>query len=397
MSKSPAFLDEPTDLSLVQGGPLFQLFVRARLWRPPTDLLARRIIVISAILWLPLLLLTVLSGHAVGGVGVPFVYDWGAQIRFLVCVPLLISAEVIAHQQIKMTVRQFSDRGLVAPEDQSRFEKLIASAMHVRNSVLAESILLAFSITGGYWIGERYVSMQMATWYAFPIGDQSQLTMAGYWYLFVSLTILRFLLFRWYFRLFIWYRFLWQVSRQIRLRLNSLHPDRAGGLAFLSLSVFAFAPVLLSHTIGLAGILGGKIHYDGATLPQFRLEIIAWMLFLLLLVLVPLCFFMIQLADAKRTGLREYGVVASRYVADFRRKWIDGQADKDEGLIGSADIQSLADLSNSFDVVRDMRLVPFSRTMVLQLALLLSVPLAPLTLTMIPLEELIDRALSIMF
>ena len=83
------------------------------------------------------------------------------------------------------------------------------------------------------------------------------------------------------------------------------------------------------------------------------------MVFLMLLVLAPLFFFVTQLAEAKRTGLREYGIVASRYVADFRRKWIEGHAAKDEALVGTADIQSLADLSNSFDVVREMGLVPF--------------------------------------
>jgi len=104
-----------------------------------------------------------------------------------------------------------------------------------------------------------------------------------------------------------------------------------------------------------------------------------------------------RLADAKRTGLREYGIVASRYVAEFRRKWIEGHAAEGEALIGTADIQSLADLSNSFDVVREMRLVPFGRATVLRLVILTALPLAPLTLTMIPLEQLIDRALGVFF
>ena len=141
--------------------------------------------------------------------------------------------------------------------------------------------------------------------------------------------------------------------------------------------------------------MGGKIWHEGATLPQFKVEIAAWIVFLMLLVLAPLFFFVTQLADAKRTGLREYGIVASRYVADFRRKWIEGHSAKDESLVGTADIQSLADLSNSFEVVREMRLVPFGRATVLRLALLTALPLAPLTLTMIPLEQLIDRALGV--
>jgi hypothetical protein len=395
MPKTISFFDEPTDFSLVQGGPLFQLLLRARLLRPPTDLLARRIVVISLVAWLPLLLLSALSGHAVGGLGMPFLFDVGAHARLLLCVPLLIAAEAIVHRRIKVIVGQFLDRGIVTPEDQPRFEDLIASAMRLRNSVLAEVLVLALAIAGGYWLVQRYVAMQTATWFAVPIGDQTQFTAAGYWYLFVSLTIFRFLWLRWYFRLFVWYRFLWQVARHLRLRLNALHPDRAGGLAFLSGSVFAFAPVLLAHTIGLAGILGGKIWHEGATLPQFKLEIAAWMVFLILLVLAPLFFFVTQLADAKLVGLREYGIVASRYVAEFRRKWIEGHSAEDEALVGTADIQSLADLSNSFDVVREMRLVPFGRATVLRLALLTVLPLLPLLLTMIPLEQLIDRALGV--
>ena len=124
------------------------------------------------------------------------------------------------------------------------------------------------------------------------------------------------------------------------------------------------------------------------------MDIAFWMVFLMLLVLAPLCFFMIQLAGAKRAGLREYGIVASRYVGEFRQKWIEAHS-ANEPLVGTADIQSLADLSNSFGVVREMRLVPFGRSTVLRLALLTVLPFLPLSLTMIPIDQLIDRAIGL--
>ena len=65
--------------------------------------------------------------------------------------------------------------------------------------------------------------------------------------------------------------------------------------------------------------------------------------------------------------------------------------------VGSADIQSLADLGNSFDVVKEMRWVPFTLPTVLQLAVTTLLPVLPLTLTMISLEELLDRLLKIVF
>ena len=173
---------------------------------------------------------------------------------------------------------------------------------------------------------------------------------------------------RWYFRLFIWARFLWQVSR-IELRLVPTHPDRVGGLGFLSKTAYAFCRVLLAHGAMLAGPLANRIFYLGAALPQFKGEIArpghlcCW----------PLCFgpllvFAPQLSQAKRTGLREYGTLAERYVREFDAKWLRGGAPADEPFVGSADIQSLADLGNSYEVVRSMRIAPVTREAILRLA-----------------------------
>ena len=208
--------------------------------------------------------------------------------------------------------------------------------------------------------------------------------------------LFQFLLLRWYFRIFIWTRFLWQVSR-IDLKLVPTHPDRVGGLGFLGNIVYAFAPVLLAHGVLLAGLIADRIFFAGATLQQFTVEIIGGVGALVFLVLCPLMVFAGQLARAKRTGLGEYGVLAQRYVREFDAKWIRGGRDPAEPLIGSADIQSLADLANSFEVIRTMRIVPFSKETVFQLGVVTLVPLAPLLLTMISLEELLKRLLGAVF
>lgn len=395
MRKAIAYFDEPTDFSLVQGGPLFQLFLSTGLLAPPTGLLARRIVAVFLIAWLPLLLITLFCGTAVGGIGVPFFFDVDAHVRLLLCAPLLLAAEVIVHQRMKVVVKQFLDRAIVAPEDKPRFADIIASAMRLRNSVAAEVVLIGVAYAAGYLIWKRHFALQVPTWIAVSVGGETRFTLAGNWYFFVSLAIIRFLMFRWLFRLFIWYRFLWQVARRIPLRLNALHPDKAGGLGFLAGSVFAFAPFLLAQTIAVAGSIGGKIWHEGASLPQFKMEIVAWVVFLMLLALAPLFFFIGRLGEARRIGLREYGIVASRYVAEFRRKWIEGGAPENESIVGSGDIQSLADLSNSFEVVQSMSLVPFGKTLVIRMGIMLALPFLPLVLTIIPLEMLIDRAMGV--
>jgi len=95
--------------------------------------------------------------------------------------------------------------------------------------------------------------------------------------------------------------------------------------------------------------------------------------------------------------MREYGTLAQRYVREFDEKWVRGGAAPDEPLVGSGDIQSLADLGNSFEVVKGMRLVPFTSQAILQLAAATLAPVVPLALTMISLEELLSRVFKIVF
>jgi threonine/homoserine efflux transporter RhtA len=66
-------------------------------------------------------------------------------------------------------------------------------------------------------------------------------------------------------------------------------------------------------------------------------------------------------------------------------------------LVGSADIQSLADLANSFEVVRTMRLAPMTRDAIIQLIVATLAPVVPLVLTMMSLEDLAKKLFGILF
>ena len=147
----------------------------------------------------------------------------------------------------------------------------------------------------------------------------------------------------------------------------------------------------------LCGMIANKIFYTGATLPEFHVELIGLVALMLFAILGPTLVFAPKLAAAKRAGLRDYGTLAQRYVREFDGKWLRGGSPAGEPLIGTADIQSLADLGNSFEVVSGMRWVPFTLQTVLQLAVTTLLPVVPLTLTMISLEELLERLLELVF
>jgi len=388
--------DAEREFSLVLGGPLYQLYLRTGLSTPPLGLLRRRALIIPLICWLPLLILSAMAGQAFGRVSLPFLLDVEVHARFLVAVPLLIVAELLVHRRMVVVVRQFIERDIIAADNRTRFDQIIASTMRLRNSVLFEVVLLVFCFTVAHWIWRGQFAVAGATWYGLKSGGMLSLSKAGYWYAFISLPIFRFLLFRWYFRIFLWYLFLWRV-RGLPLHLNLFHPDRAAGLGFLAVSISAFSPVLLAQTTLFSGALADRILHTGARLVDFKLEIAGAILFLMLVVLAPLAFFVVHLARAHRVARREFGTLSSKYVDGFRDKWIQHKTESTEPLLGTPDIQSLADLANSYKTVTEIRLLPFGKEALTRLVGVLILPILPLILTVIPLKEIVSWVFKLAF
>jgi hypothetical protein len=398
LESGDSILGNPGNFSLVLGGPLYQLLRRGHLSDDAPKTVRSRIIVFVLFAWLPLLALSALDAHLLGGgLVVPFLLDIDVHTRFLVAMPLLIVAELVVHQRMRPLMQLFLERHLIPEGAIRQFRAAIAAGLRLRNSVLAELILIAIVYGVGVLIVWRqYMALGAATWYASPADGGTKLSLAGMWYGYVSLPLFQFLLCRWYFRVLIWTRLLWHVSR-IELSLLPAHPDRVGGLGFLSNAVFAFMPLAAAHGALLAGLLANRIFFTGATLLQFKAEIGVVVAFMLCLTIGPLLVFAPRLARTKREGNVEYGTLAEHYTRAFDAKWLRGGARPDEPLVGSADIQALADLANSVEVVRTMRVVPVTRDAILRIVVTTLAPVAPLALTVMPLEQLLKLLFGILF
>jgi len=386
---------EPPDFSLVLGGPLYQIFRRTHLTGPALELLRRRIVFFCLLCWVPLAVLSAVEGHLLGGAKFSFLHDIETHVRFLISLPVLLLAEITVHRRIRSAVKHFIDRHIVSPEELPKFHAAIDSAIRMRNSVIAEVVLLVLVFTGGIWIWRNEVALDVASWYASPRGGQMHLTWAGSWFAFVSVPIFQFILLRWYMRVLIWFLFLLRVSH-LRLQLLPANPDRAGGIGFLGRSTIAFAPFLFAQGALLAGQIASRIFYTGQSLLSFKLTIVGFVCFFVAAILAPLLVFTPQLWDAKLDGLAKFGSLAEQYVMDFDQKWLRRKVN-DEQLLGSGDIQSLADLGNSYAVVREMRAVPFGTEDALWLLVASVVPMLPLLLTAMPLDQLVTEGIKMVF
>jgi hypothetical protein len=389
---APGPLQEPPDFSLVLGGPLYQMLRRARLMGPALEMLRRRVVMSVLLCWVPLAVLSLAQSHLLGGAKLSFFRDIETHVRFLVSLPVLILAEMIVHQRIRPVVKGFIERRVVPDEELPKFFAAIDSAMRIRNSFV-EVALLIIVFTVGTWVWRHQGALDVASWYASPQGGEMHFTMAGYWFAFVSIPVFQFILLRWYMRILIWFWFLFRVSR-LKLHLLSAHPDRAGGLGFIGRSSHAFVPLLFAQGALLSGQIASHIFYNGQSLLAFKMIIAGFVVFFVVAVLAPLLLFTPQLARAKREGLAEYGAFASSYVMDFDQKWLRSKVN-DEQLLGTGDIQSLADLGNSFAVVREMRAVPFAKDDVFRLVIATVAPIVPLLLTIMPFEQLLGQVIKI--
>ena len=385
------------DFSLVLGGPFFQLIRRIKLEGDHLELIKRRLIFFILITWAPLLVMTFIDGKAMpGSTELPFLSHMDVYTKFLLCIPLMLVAELLVNQRLRLVVDQFQGRDLIPEEATQKFNNAIRSAMRLRNSYIAEFLLVVLVYTLGIQIIFRQVTVDdVQSWFVVHSFEGPSYTLAGWWSAYLSVPVFQFLLLRWYYRLFIWFRFLFQVSR-IELKLIPTHPDNVGGLGFLANTFAAFTPLAVVHGLLLAGVIADHIFHSGATLPEYRFQIAGYTIYVLALLITPQLVFAGQLATAKRMGFRHYGNLAAKYVREFDNKWIKSSTPPKENLVGSSDIQSLADLANSYEVIKKMQLAPVTRQNIIMLAVSVLLPISPLLLTIMPLEELISKLIGIL-
>lgn len=400
---SPVLANE-AELYFERGGPIHR-FVHWLFLRWGIELsVGHRIVGFLLITWVPLLILAWIDGLALdlSAPKASFLLDFGTYARFFLAVPLLIVAESVVGPRLRGAGLHFVQGGFVRPEDYPAFDHAIARVKKWRESLWAELIIVGVAVTGAWlFTTETLAGESIATWRS-PIAAGG-LSFTGLWYHAVAVPLLQFFWYRWLWRLIVWARFLWTVSR-LKLDLVALHADRAGGLAFLgtahaSLGMLAVAlsSVLSAEVAFLLVFKNANIPENLAALDTLKVPFVVLLVVVELIFLGPLLMFTPLLNRTRLAGLREYSLLLDRYDRAFHAKWIEGKVPADEPLLGSADIQSLADLGSSFECVREMKVVPFSMRVMIQMAVVTSLPFLPLMLLVMPVGKIVDLLAGAVF
>ena len=225
-------------------------------------------------------------------------------VRLLLALPLLIMAELTVHQRMRPVVGQFLDRGLIPDVARPQFDAAIASTVRLRNSVAAEVLLIAFVyIVGVGLIWRTQVALGVtsctASRWREPAAVAGRLVAGRHQPAAVPVPALAVV----FPAVHLGALPLARLKDPLAVRAHASGSRRGPGLS--GAVAYAFTPVLLAQGAMLAGMMASQIFFAGATLPEFKLELIGTVALMVFTILGPLLVFGPQLEAAKRAGLRD--------------------------------------------------------------------------------------------
>jgi hypothetical protein len=375
---------DPHGFDLVGRGPSFRMAQRFGFNRPDRPRRIRKILLLILVTWVPLVLLSLVAGHAFGNrVAVTLLRDPVILSRFLFVLPLLALAEIVVERSLGVQARQFLASGVVPAGEAVKLEAAKAEALRLRESVVAEGVIvvLAVAIAIIAQVVIRFGSEE-STWKRSDAG----ITLAGWWYILVSLPILFFFLLRWLWIFLLWSRFLFRISR-LGLELTPTHPDRAGGLGFLGWGLASFGLVLMAISAVLSGSLAYEIVHRGSSLNILKYHIMIFVVLAIVILHAPLIVFTGRLARCRFRGLLDFGSLIGDHDRAFNEKWLKSQG---SSLLGSAHMRSLAHMSPVYEQVERMQLLPWDKQALIVLVAAALIPMIPLLGTVTALTEILS-------
>ncbi len=379
------------------GGPLYRMERAVGLIKVDDLRIARRVMLVILIGWLIPGLLLAFEGEVYRGDRLgAFVYDFANNARFLITAPIFIIAEAITIPRLASLAHHFLGSGLIADQDRDRFDEAISSTRRLMNSWLVDVlvIILAFAI-----VFSRYRILQpemVPAWYKSEGGEQLILSPAGWWSFFVSVPLFIILFLGWMWRVFLWGRFLWLMSR-LNLRLIPGHPDRAGGLKFISYSLRSFSPLGFALGALVAGFEANRLIYHGAPTAIIKKMTISLLIFVVILFSGPLFIFTRKLIDEKRRGILAYGSLALGLGQQFERKWISHSGNVEESALEVADFSSTTDLYQIVSNVYSMLSVPIDIRDVIMVIVSTLLPFIPVLFIVLPVEAILQELTKLLF
>lgn len=348
--------------SLFEGDLLSRLFSRIGIGARKPSHLFIRVLCFWALTYAPMAILAAVEG--LDGTRPPsqnFFYDIAAYAIFFVSTPLFIIAERIISTSTRGAAQRFANHGVLRDSDASELDSLHRALETARKKDLPEVVCLVFAYIFSYYAIYTQCFDLHQTWHAVGPPHNQSLTLAGIWCTGIALPVANYLWLRWVWKSMLWYWYLFKIS-QFPLQLVATHPDRTGGIGFLSEVQSNFGILILAYGIGnVAAVTAYKLTIEQSSIDVLPVwaGIVGFVLGAPTLFLAPLFFFTKQLARCKRRAVERFEERAMERAAMFEKKWLNAVESGVLAEMGGSDLAGLNNLNNVFDRIQKMRVVPF--------------------------------------
>jgi hypothetical protein len=377
-----------SDSLLFFGGPPLRLEERMHLCQRGDARVLRRSALVILVGWVPIVALVAVQPLLLPAAGLSALgSDLAVHCRSLIAAPLLVIAEASCTPRLAAMARHFLDAGLIREHDRPRFERAKASTRRLRDAPAAEIavVMLAYAMVGAL----LYASgAKTPEWHQGSSGPLGPCSPAGWWHTFISLPLLLVLFLGSLWRVFLWARFLWLMSR-LDLRLVPAHPDLAAGLKFVSYSIRAFSPVGLAIGVVVAGTVANGVLVRGDAPHAHAPTVLGLMVFVVIVFCGPVTIFWAKLRQAWSDGVFRYGAIAGGMGRTFEHKWLEGKQIT-ESALAVPDFSEVADLYQVVSNVYQMKLVPIEAWSVVTLVVMTSLPILGVVLFSLPLHVVLE-------
>ncbi len=352
----------------------------------------RRALVIVLVTWVPIAIAALAAGHFLEGITAePLLQHLGLNAKLLVAVPVLILGEAVLERLTQRKIPHFVESGLVAERDRPAFAAIVARARSWHDSWKPWLVIAAlagiWTLTPGAW------SVHELRWTVADPPGHLALRFGAAWYILVARPVFIALVFTWLWRLAVLAGLLVRIAR-LPLSLVASHPDRAGGLGFLSELPHAFSPLTFALSAVLAAQWGHFALYHGTELEWFTMPLVAFTIVTTAVVLAPLLAFGGPLVALRRREKLRYGALVGEYGRLVHQRWILGEPVRDDALFTARELGPAADAGMLYDAVERIRPVPFDpRTLIMVVAPIL-LPMVPLIAVEMHLMDALKVVLS---
>ncbi len=392
-------IEDGTHRSAIPNAPEFPLFdigsffglerSAPRRWFEQLTL-RQRILILVSVTWIPMAILAAIQGVAIGPTQPrSFLEDVGIYARFFIALPLLVAAPSFLRDRFEQIAQHFLKGGLVKETDQERFLSILSSTARLRYSRVADWVCLAIAYghTEAFVFLPALASAFSATWRTSGSAGHGSLSLAEWYFAAVSQPIYVFVVMHFLYRVCLWWRALWMISR-LDLQLRGAHPDEAGGLMFLGYSLPPCRLPAFALAAGLAGGLANLVLATGVSVLNFKFVIIAVAVLITALFAGPLVFFNEQLRRAKFQASLSHDRTMLQQLRQFEQKWI-GQS-KDTNLLEVPDFSAVIDLSSTVGTVHQMSRFPIPGRVLVELIVATLLPFLPVLALQIPIKDLLQ-------